>query len=103
MFQLERDNRSIFKIIGGIRSASYGGPLFLLLDIRCRRHQPGSLKLKASLYIAEKLALHQFRGAFHGSVASRLPTKYCGVVVTQCAGIAALTNHGSSSLLVAGL
>src|SRR5947207_13504568 len=49
MFQLERDNRSIFKIIGGIRSASYGGLLFLLLDIRCRRHQPGSLKLKASL------------------------------------------------------
>jgi len=30
-------------------------------------------------------------------------TKYCGVVVTQCVGVAALTNHGSSSLLVAGL
>jgi len=63
----------------------------------------GYSEAEGSIYMAEKLALHQSRGAFHGSVVSRLPTKYCGVVVTQCAGIAALTNHGSSSLLVAGL
>jgi hypothetical protein len=48
------------------------------------------------------------RGGLNRSIPQRTrcfssATKYCGVAVTQCVGVAAFTNHGSSSLLVAVL